>query len=88
MMSCLVQAMLHQTCCSPSICVLQRKGTTDADPQEPSQAIRDYKGHSRQMITMAFLEEGGYFDVPIQVSTIAECAESCLLTAMCAAVHR
>lgn len=32
-----------------------------------SQSIRDYKGQSRQMITMAFLEEGGYFDVPIQV---------------------
>ena len=38
-------------------------------PESPgSQPIRDYKGQSRQMITMAFLEEGGYFDVPIQVT--------------------
>lgn len=33
-----------------------------------AQATGDSKGHSRQMITMAFLEEGGYFDVPIQVN--------------------
>ena len=41
---------------------LQKKADASAQP------IRDYKGQSRQMITMAFLEEGGYFDVPIQVS--------------------
>ncbi|KAL3132495.1 hypothetical protein ABBQ32_009041 [Trebouxia sp. C0010 RCD-2024] len=34
-----------------------------------AQATGDSKGHSRQMITMAFLEEGGYFDVPIQVAS-------------------
>lgn len=34
-----------------------------------AQATREDKGHSRQMITMAFLEEGGYFDVPIQVAS-------------------
>ena len=44
-------------------CGLQRKVDASAQP------IRDYKGQSRQMITMAFLEEGGYFDVPIQVCT-------------------
>ncbi|KAL0034303.1 hypothetical protein WJX77_008161 [Trebouxia sp. C0004] len=39
-------------------------------PVSPGAApIRDYKGQSRQMITMAFLEEGGYFDVPIQVAS-------------------
>ena len=46
------------------MCVLQRR------PESPgAQPIRDYKGQSRQMITMAFLEEGGYFDVPIQVGS-------------------
>ena len=30
-------------------------------------AFRNYKGQSRQMITMTFLEEGGLFDMPIQV---------------------
>lgn len=29
-------------------------------------AFRNYKGQSRQMITMTFLEEGGLFDMPIQ----------------------
>ena len=32
-------------------------------------AFRNYKGQSRQMITMTFLEEGGFFDMPIQVGT-------------------
>ena len=35
-----------------------------------AQNTREYKGHSKQVITMAFLEEGGYFDVPIQVNVI------------------
>lgn len=49
---------------------------TDTNPKAPRRPaspgaapIRDYKGQSRQMITMAFLEEGGYFDVPIQVAS-------------------
>ena len=42
--------------------ILQRKAASAG-----AQTTRDCKGHGRQMITMAFLEEGGYFDVPIQV---------------------
>lgn len=37
-----------------------------------AQTTKDCKGHSRQMITLAFLEEGGYFDVPIQVKVFLE----------------
>lgn len=38
-----------------------------------AQTTKDGKGRSRQMITLAFLEEGGYFDVPIQVKVFPEC---------------
>lgn len=38
-------------------------------------AFRNYKGQSRQMITMRFLEEGGYFDLPIQVLSKETCGE-------------
>ena len=54
---CVVKLVTH------TACLLQRK------PVSPgAQPIRDYKGQSRQMVTMASLEKGGYFDVPIQVN--------------------
>ena len=54
---CVVNVVTH------TACVLQSK------PVSPgAQPIRHYKGQSRQMVTMASLEKGGYFDVPIQVN--------------------
>ena len=49
-------------CTSTCLNDVQRKPNSPA-----AQAIRDYKGQSGQMITMAFLEEGGDVDVTIQV---------------------
>lgn len=66
--------------------ILQRKPTSPG-----AQSIRDYKGQSRQMITMAFLEEGGYFDVPIQVSHAANacnCYCACLAIPLCLYTER
>ncbi len=47
---------------------MQRNGKAE-DPDV--QSFRNYKGVSRQGIRLAFLEEGGYFDLPIKVSPAA-----------------
>ena len=57
---CLTSNLLHLVASYSH--VLQRKAASSG-----AQTTRECKGHSRQIITMAFLEEGGYFDVPIQV---------------------
>lgn len=56
---CLANNLLKLVAIHP---VLQRKAASAG-----AQTTRDCKENGRQMITMAFLEEGGYFDVPIQV---------------------
>ncbi|DBA96988.1 TPA: hypothetical protein ACH3X3_012913 [Trebouxia sp. C0006] len=45
------------------------EGDSNASTPDKSQTKPDYREQGKFKITMSFLEDGGYFDVPIQVAS-------------------